>query len=380
MSDGLGGEHSGDHLLGEDDRARVERLAAIFEHSTDAIVGKTLDGIVTDWNPAAGRTYGWPAVEAIGRNLEFIFPPDRKHELADILAALRRGEEVGPYETVRTRKDGSLFPALVTVSPIRDRTGQVIAGSKTALDLSSLRRGEVAEEALRLRDEFLATVSHDLQQPLTTIRGQAQVLRRQLEDHGHVDVERLIARLATIDATARRMSAQIAGLLDETRLEANRPLQLQCEPVDLVALMRDLVAEYGQATDTRDIRLQTELGSLIGLFDPVRLRRLIGNLLSNAVKYSPADSDVSISLTREDVGGQPWAVVAVRDHGIGIPAADLPRLFERGFRAGNATRGPVHGTGLGLIAARVVAEQHGGMLDVSSREGEGSTFSVRLPL
>jgi signal transduction histidine kinase len=112
----------------------------------------------------------------------------------------------------------------------------------------------------------------------------------------------------------------------------------------------------------------------------VRLRRLIGNLLSNAVKYSPADSDVSISLTREDVGGQPWAVVAVRDHGIGIPAADLPRLFERGFRAGNATRGSVHGTGLGLIAARVVAEQHGGMLDVSSREGEGSTFSVRLPL
>src|SRR5919202_1998372 len=261
MADALRGEHSGEHLPGEDDRARVERLAAIFEHTTDAIVGKTLEGRVTDWNPAAERTYGWTAAQAIGRNLEFIFPPERKQELADILERLRRGEEVGPYETMRQRKDGSIFPALVTVSPIRDRTGRVIAGSKTAFDLSNLRRGEVAEEALRLRDEFLATVSHDLQQPLTTIRGQAQVLRRQLEDHGHVDVERLIARLATIDATARRMSAQIAGLLDETRLEANRPLQLQCEPVDLVALMRDLVAEYGQATDTCQIRFESSVGS-----------------------------------------------------------------------------------------------------------------------
>src|SRR5919202_3440707 len=206
MADALRGEHSGEHLPGEDDRARVERLAAIFEHTTDAIVGKTLEGIVTDWNPAAERIYGWPAVEAIGRNLEFIFPPDRKEELADILAALRRGEEVGPYETVRIRKDGSLFPALGTLSPIRDRTGQVIAGSKTALDLSSLRRRDVAEEALRLRDEFLATVSHDLQQPLTTIRGQAQVLRRQLQQGGQVDVAHLIARLTSIDATARQLS------------------------------------------------------------------------------------------------------------------------------------------------------------------------------
>src|SRR5919199_5545924 len=202
MSDRLEREHSGEHLAGEDDRARIERLAAIFEHTTDAIVGKTLEGIVTDWNPAAERTYGWPAAEAIGRNLEFVFPPDRKQELVDILEHLRRGEEVGPYEALRQRKDGSLFPALVTVSPIRDRTGQVIAGSKTALDLSNLRRREVAEEALRLRDEFLATVSHDLQQPLTTIRGQAQVLRRQLQLGTPVDVADLLARLTSIDATA----------------------------------------------------------------------------------------------------------------------------------------------------------------------------------
>ena len=380
MADALRGEHSGEHLPGEDDRARVERLAAIFEHTTDAIVGKTLEGIVTDWNPAAERTYGWPAAEAIGRNLEFVFPPDRKQELADILATLRRGEEVGPYETMRQRKDGSLFPALVTVSPIRDRTGQVIAGSKTALDLSNLRRREVAEEALRLRDEFLATVSHDLQQPPTTIRGQAQLLQRQLQRGGPVDVARLMARLTSIEATARHMSAQIAGIVDETRLEAGRPLELQCEPVDLVALTRELVAEYGQATDTREIRCDTEVASLTGLFNPVRLRRLLGNLLSNAVKYSPAGCEVSVRLARQDDAARPWAVLAVRDRGVGIPDADLPRLFERGFRAGNVARGSIHGTGLGPIGARMIAEQHGGTIEVASREGEGSTFTVRLPL
>ena len=371
----------GEHLPGEDDRARLERLAAIVEHSTDAIVGKTLDGVVTDWNPAAERIYGWTAAEAVGRDIAFVFPPDRLPELAGILDHLRRGEEVGPHETERLRRDGSAFPALVTVSPIRDRSGRVIAGSKTALDLSELRRRQVAEAALRLRDEFLASASHDLQQPLTAILAQAQLLHRQLSRGQHVDQERLVAVLASIASAARHMGAQIAGMVDEARVEAGRPLPLERAPADLVAFARELVAEHAQATETHALAFEAAVPVLVGQFDALRLRRLLGNLLANAVKYSPAGGEVAVSVAREDdERGRPWAVLAVADTGLGIPAADLPRVFERGFRAGNVAAGPIAGTGLGLDGARLVAEQHGGTITVASREGEGSTFTVRLPL
>lgn len=371
---------SGEHLPEEDDRARLERLAAIFEHVHDAIVGKTLDGIVTDWNPAAERAYGWTAQEMVGRSIAMVFPPDRLPELDDILTHLRQGETYGPVETERLRKDGSLFPALITVSPIRNRDGQIIAGSKAALDLSNLHRRQVAEEALRLRDHFLSSVAHDLQQPLATIRGQAQLQLRRLARSGEVDLPRLEAVLRAIDASACHLSAQVAGMVDEARLETGRPLDLERLPVDLVALARELVDEYAQATEIHDVRLESDLPALVGMFDALRLRRLLGNVLSNAVKYSPAGGTVTVSLAQAEAAGQAWAVVSVRDEGIGIPAADLPHIFERGFRARNTAGGQVHGSGLGLAGARLVAEQHGGTIDAVSREGAGTTVRLRFPL
>ena len=375
---------SGEHLPGEDDRARLERLAAIFEHSTDAIVGKTLDGTITDWNPAAERIYGWTAAEAVGRSIEMVFPPDRLSECAEILERLRRGEETGPHETMRQRKDGSTFPVLVTVSPIRDRTGKVIAGSKAALDLSDLQRRQVAEEALRLRDAFLASAAHDLQQTLATIRGQAQLQLRLLARAGAggagLDPARLEKVLRAIDAAARHMGAQIAGMLDEARLESGRPLALSREPTDVVALARELVGEYAQSTERHEVLLESQAPALVGLLDELRVRRLLGNVLSNAVKYSPAGGAITVSVGREEAEGRAVAVVAVRDEGIGIPAADLAHVLEQGFRAGNVRGGEVHGSGLGLASARLVAEQHGGSLAVTSREGEGTTVTLRLPL
>lgn len=375
-----GQQATGEHLPGEDDRARLERLAAIFEHSNDAIVGKTLDGIVTDWNPAAERIYGWTAGEMVGQSIARIFPPDRLHELEAILAHLRQGEEVGPQESERLRKDGTVFPVLVTVSPIRDRSGQVIAGSKASLDLSNLHRRQVAEEALRLRDQFLTSVAHDLQQPLVTIIGQAQLVLRQLTRGEPPDVPRLVATQGVILASARHLSAQIAGLVDQVRLEAGRPLDLQPVPVDLVVLTRQLVDEYALATERHDVRFEVHESSLVGMLDPLRVRRLLGNVLSNALKYSPAGGAVTVSLKRTEVDGRTWAVLTVQDEGVGIPEADLPHVFGRGYRAANVVGGQVHGSGLGLAGARMVAEQHGGTIEAVSREGAGTTVTLRLPL
>lgn len=370
---------SGEHLPGEDDRARLERLASIFEHSTDAIIGKTLEGEITDWNPAAERTYGWTAAEAVGRNIAMIFPPERKQELADILAGLRRGEETGPHETERVRKDGTVFPVLVTVSPIRDRTGTVIAGSKTSLDLSNIRRRERAEAtALVLRDEFLGSISHDLQQPLTTIRGQAQLLLRRVES-GKADQPRLTSGLEAIVDSVSRVSARVAALVDEVRLESGRPPALDLSPTDLVALVRQVVEEYRLASEAHEIAFACDLTALTGQFDSARLRRVLSNLLSNALKYSAAGGEIIVSVTSEQDRKGARAVVTVRDRGIGIPETELPHIFERHYR-GTAAAGFAQGTGLGLADARQVVERHGGTLQVESRPGEGSTFTLRLPL
>jgi signal transduction histidine kinase len=107
---------------------------------------------------------------------------------------------------------------------------------------------------------------------------------------------------------------------------------------------------------------------------------VLGNLLGNAVKYSPAGGEVAVRVVRErDAGGRAWAVVAVRDQGIGIPVADLPHVFER-YRRGSNVGGRIVGSGVGLAGARQIVEQHGGTIAVASEEGRGSTFSLRLPL
>jgi signal transduction histidine kinase len=220
-----------------------------------------------------------------------------------------------------------------------------------------------AEEALLLRDEVLAALSHDLKAPLTSIKGTAQLLRRRVGKDGGPADARVTEGLDQIDATATAMARLLNELLDVARLQASQPLALDLRPTDLVALTRELAAAHQQATDQHRLRVDAVLPELV-----------LGNLLSNAIKYSPAGGDVVVTLDREGEA----AVLSVRDEGIGIPAADVPRLFERFQRAGNVS--DIAGTGLGLATARQIVEQHGGTIGVSSIHGAGTTVTVRLPL
>ena len=184
------------------------RLAAIIESSDDAIVSKDLTGVVQSWNQGAERIFGYTAKEMIGRPINVIIPPERQGEEPQILERLKRGERVDHFETVRVCKDGRRIDVSVTISPIRDSTGRVVAASKIARDISVLKRAMAerdellqseqaarreAERVSRAKDEFLATLSHELRTPLNAILGWSQVLR--IDPGNHED---LILGLETI--------------------------------------------------------------------------------------------------------------------------------------------------------------------------------------
>jgi signal transduction histidine kinase len=169
-----------------------------------------------------------------------------------------------------------------------------------------------------------------------------------------------------------------------------RSLRLRCELCDLVALVQQAAADQQRMTERHRLRVESALPTLVGTWDAARLRRVLDNLLANAVKYSPAGGEVTVSLETADrvptgpqedpMGGQgrAWAVLQVRDQGVGIPAADQAHIFERFWRGGNV--GHIAGRGLGLAGVRHIVQQHGGSIDLQSQEGAGSTFTIRLPL
>ncbi|MBI2941305.1 MAG: GAF domain-containing sensor histidine kinase [Chloroflexi bacterium] len=250
---------------------------------------------------------------------------------------------------------------------------------RAALAVDNARLYREAQAAIQFQNELLSTVSHDLRNPLATIKGWAQLLRRQAVQAGVPGMDRLIAGLANIDATATRMVALINELLDLARHQVGEPLDLDCHPVDLVALARQVADEQRPGADRHEIRVEASVPELTGTWDPVRLERVLANLLANAIKYSPQGGEVTVTVARQQDAVGDWAVVEVRDQGLGIPAADLPHIFER-YRRGANVVGRISGVGIGLTSVRHIVEQHGGTMAVSSEEGVGSTFTVRLPL
>ncbi|HZU75122.1 MAG TPA: HAMP domain-containing sensor histidine kinase, partial [Dehalococcoidia bacterium] len=250
---------------------------------------------------------------------------------------------------------------------------------RAALAIDNARLYRDMQDAVQTRDAFLASASHDLRTPVTTIKAMAQVLQRRVPRGKSAAV--LQDGLRTIDETAGRITALIDELLDLSRLQSGHPLELDRRPCDLVALVQHAVETSRQISSSRQIRVESEERTLTGLWDSLRLERVIDNLLSNALKYSPPDRDVVVRLAREPGpagADSDLAVLRVQDFGIGIPAADLPHIFERFYRARNVSGRP--GSGIGLAGAREIVVQHGGTIGVESSEGKGTAFTVRLPL
>ena len=229
------------------------------------------------------------------------------------------------------------------------------------------------QRALETRDEFLAAAAHDLRNPLATIQAAGEVLERAAERPGSVGREQLARCGEHILAATRRMARLLNGFLDVSHLQVGRPLELERGRADLASLVREVVSEQQQVTARHRIAF---LGpeTLPVEVDGPRLQRALENILGNAIKYSPDGGEVSVRLQARG----PEVLLSIEDRGIGIPPADLERIFGR-FERGANVAGRFSGTGIGLAVARQIVEQHGGSLSVMSEVGQGSAFTLHFP-
>ena len=365
------------------------RLAAIVDSSEDAIIGKTLDGVITNWNAAAERMYGYPAAEAVGRSIAMLVPPDRPDELPGIMARLRRGEAIEQYETERVRRDGSRLAVALTISPIREPDGHIIGASTIARDITERKQAErerarllraeqaaraEAEAANQAKDDFLSVLSHELRTPLTSILGFTSLLRRRFAGGDGT----LARGLETIERSARTQARLVGDLLDISRILAGK-LELEVAPTELVPVIEAAVEGVRPAAEEKGLALTTELEPEVGEVpgDAVRLQQVLTNLLANAVKFTPERGRVTVRLDEE--GGE--ARITVGDTGVGIAPEFLPHVFERFRQADGSSTRAYGGLGLGLSIVRDLVALHGGHVSAESAgPGRGASFTVCLPL
>lgn len=255
--------------------------------------------------------------------------------------------------------------------PVQDEAGRVAGINVVIQEITERKRAEADRVA------FLDGLAHDVKNPLGAAKGQAQLLRRRLRRGVH-SLETLEPSLNAIETGVNEATALIDELLDVARLRARQPLELRLARGDLIALVEEAVADARGSSTRHAIRIERAVPALSGHWDQARLGRVLGNLLGNAIKFSPSGGEIVVRIDREEDGAGSWAIVTVMDHGVGIPEGDLHRIFERFQRGGNVAA--IGGSGIGLAGSKQIVEQHGGTIAAASVEGEGSSFTVRLPL
>ncbi|MGV3722901.1 MAG: PAS domain S-box protein [Actinomycetota bacterium] len=368
------------------ERKRLEdaalRLAAIVQSSQDAIVGVSLDGIITSWNRGAERIHGYTADEAVGRPISMLTPPEEADDLPEIMERLKRGEAIEYYETVRLRKDGSAFDASFSISPIKDPSGNVIGASKIARDITERkaleaelrRRVDELAAADQRKDEFLAMLAHELRNPLGAISNAVHVLKKPAADAA--TRERAVQ---VLQRQVLHQSRMVGDLLDVSRLTRGL-VAIRRERVDLNLLLRETGEDYRATLEARGLELKLSLSDqpLWVNGDAIRLTQVVGNLISNAAKFTDAGGRVTLATELTSAG---FGRVTVSDTGEGIPTPLLPVIFGsfvQGDRTLARSRG---GLGLGLAIVKGLVELHGGTVRADSRgRGQGAQFSFSLPL
>lgn len=342
-------------------------LAAIVESSDDAIIGKSLEGVITSWNAGAQRLFGYSAEEIIGQPATILAWYGHEVEMPEILDRIRRGERIQNFDTFRRHKDGHRIAVSLTISPVRDSAGIIIGASKIARDITA--RKQMEEELVRSNEElqqFAYAASHDLQEPLRSIVVYSELLTRNLEETLTAENRR---NLEFIAEGARRMSDLVSGLLAYSRLTAQQARRMTFGAADALAAATGNLRTY--IDEKQAVITYGELPVITA--DRSRIIAVFQNLISNAIKYH-GDHVPQVHVSAEpEKGGYRFCVA---DNGIGID----PRHRERVFNIFARLQPKVYGgTGVGLAICKRVIEAHGGRIWVEANGPRGTKFVFTLP-
>lgn len=343
---------------------KTAMLAAIVQSTDDVVISKNLNGIITSWNPAAQRIFGYTAEEMIGESILKLIPDDRKDEEPKILAQLARGEKVDHFETKRITKTGTLIDVSLTISPVKDQYGKIIGVSKIAKDITDKKLEQ------QRKNDFIAIVSHELKTPLTSIKSYIQLLliKAKKESNGFQ-----INALTRAEAQVKKMVKMIHDFLNVSRFEQGG-MTVEKSTVNLTEIISQVIEEGKLLSPLHTFEFQCR--KAINVYaDGDKIELVLTNLVSNAIKYAPRGGRIVVSCTEANENIR----VAIADEGIGIHPDDQKHLFKRFYRVKDTDK-YITGFGIGLYLVAEILRIHGSEITVKSEPGHGSEFSFLLDI
>lgn len=337
-------------------------LAAIVQSTDDVVISKNLNGIVTSWNPAAQRIFGYTPEEMIGESILKLIPDDRKDEEPKILAQLARGEKVDHFETKRITKTGTLVDVSLTISPVKDKHGKIIGLSKIAKDITDQKLEQ------QRKNDFIAIVSHELKTPLTSIKSYIQLLlvkaKKESDSFG-------INALTRAEAQVKKMVNMIHDFLNVSRLEQGG-MSIEKGTVDLTEIISQVIEEGKLLSPLHTFEFQCQKAIKVHA-DGDKIELVLTNLISNAIKYAPRGGKIAVNCTKVNNKIR----IAISDEGMGIHAEDQKHLFKRFYRVKEIDKN-ITGFGIGLYLTAEILRLHDAEITVKSEPGHGSEFSFSL--
>jgi PAS domain S-box-containing protein len=364
----------------------MRQIQLIVENSHDAIIGETLDGIVTGWNGGAVKMFRYSKEEMIGKSMTNLFPPERKDELPRLIEKIKRGEFIADYDSVWLKKDStradvefSISPIRAdvhfSVSPIKAEDGVIVGASLVGRDITERKKDEQhIEELNEVRDKFINIISHQLRTPLTAVNWNLESVLN--GDFGKLeDITHKFLQLTLKSST--ELTNRINNLLIAMDIEEGRVIFEKGE-VAIDSIATEIMNETAKKCELKNISCEysapeKDLPAIKG--DTEKIRTAISKLVENAIVYTKEGGTVMVKLAaRGDM-----IRFEVKDTGIGVPAPEQHRLFTRFFRASNASVMQQDAFGLGLFITKSFIGQHGGTVGFESKEGEGSTFWFEIP-
>jgi hypothetical protein len=356
------------NLLFRNLKQSEEQYRDLYEEAPNAYFSCGVDGYVVRANRRATELLGYSRDELVGRPVFELYAetPNGKAKAQKIFQRFLAGDEISNEELEMCRADGSKVWISLSVRPIRDKEGRVVASRSIVMDISEHKRLD------QLKDDFIGLVSHELRSPMTVITGAINTALTEAERLSPEETRQLLKDAAL---EAELLSNILGNLLELSRIQANR-LSLHAEAIDTRKVVQDAIERVKRQSSAHEfiVSIPRKLPPVYA--DPLRLERILYNLLENAVKYSPQGGEIRVSVKPQ----KEHLVIGISDQGIGISPADQAKLFAPFQRLEEFRPEGVRGVGLGLLVCRRLVEAHGGQIWVESELGRGSTFFFTMPL